>query len=301
MIIVKLKGGMGNQMFQYAFARALSLEKKMDLKLDISQFSDLKSYPDQVPRNYGLQIFNINEQFATKKDIKSYVPYSGAPVSKPGVFIKKGINKLAKTLNKKYLREPNMDKFDDSFLKDREMPSECYIDGLWISEKYFSSFADVIKKEFTYKFPLPEKEKKLAEYINQVDSVCVHVRRTDFLNDPRQITLPPELMYNGIEYLVKKAGIDPVIFVFSDDPKWCSENLKFNYKTIFINEENAGSDSNVHFQLMRQCHHFIISVSTFSWWAAWLADYPQKIVLHPHNYNSSDWSGKGWVDLSTIG
>ncbi|MDB5110924.1 MAG: hypothetical protein JWR67_2038 [Mucilaginibacter sp.] len=296
MIIVKLKGGMGNQMFQYAFARSLASKYNVDFKLDVSHFWDHKSLKE-VPREYGLHKFNIIEKIASKNEISKYVLFTDPPKNTAEIYIKKIVNKIYKRLNAKYVIEPDVDKYNEEVLK--EDPADRYFDGNWITEKYFTSIRDVIRKDFSFKYELPEEAKQIAEYISQVDSVCVHVRRTDFLNDVRQISISPEDINKGLTYL-KKRDISPVVFVFSDDPKWCRENLMFDYPAIFISEENAGSDADVHFQLMRLCHYFIISVSTFGWWAAWLSTYPNKVVLHPHNYNSTDWSAEGWIDLSTL-
>lgn len=296
MVIVKLRGGMGNQMFQYAFGRALAFKYKVDFKLDLSHFWDCK-FLNEAPREYVLHKFNIIEKIASKNEISKYVLFTDPPKNTAGLYIKKIVNKIYKRVNAKYVVEPDVDKYNEEVLK--QDPADHYFDGNWITEKYFTSIGHVIRKDFSFKYELPEEAKKMAEYISWVDSVCVHVRRTDFLNDVRQISISPEDINKGLAYL-SKLDISPVIFVFSDDTKWCKENLAFEYPTIFISEENAGADADVHFQLMRLCHYFIISVSTFGWWAAWLSTYTNKVVLHPHNYNSTDWPAEGWIDLSTL-
>ena len=152
MIIVKLMGGLGNQMFQYAAARRLAEVHKTTLKLDLTFLLDRAPRKDFIYRNYDLNIFNIQENFATPEEIKRC----------------------------KVIKEP-YSHFDKNLLN---APDNVYLEGYWQSEKYFKDIKQIIKKEFTFKSSLSEESKRLADKILSANSICLNVRRTDFVSDP---------------------------------------------------------------------------------------------------------------------
>ena len=274
MIIVQLSGGMGNQMFQYAFGRYLSLKHEVPLKLDLSVLLDRTPRPvgsTAVFREYDLSIFALEVDFAKRNDIpflfRSY--FSGKT--------KLLFNSLRSRLIPNSGKEIKNGRFDSSA---KLLGPNAYIEGHWQSEKYFSEIAAVICSDFKIKNPLSEKTQQLYKDIQNKTSVCVHVRRTDYLSISFHGTLGQEYYDKGIAYIAARTTID-YIYVFSDDIAWCKENLRFSFPVVFVEDIYAGEKSREHFALMMACTHFVIPNSSFSWWAAWLSTNPSKIVVAP--------------------
>ncbi len=238
MITVRLKGGLGNQMFEYAAGRAAALRSKTELLLDVSYF-DFK-LPGVTKREFSLDVFNIE-----------------------GKILKK------------------------SFLKFLFHKIFGCGDGYFQSPKYFEGFEDVIRKDFTLKEPLVGKSLALLEEIKNCASVGIHVRRGDYVGNKFHPTLDANYYKRGIEYIGGKSKIDKV-YVFSDDTEWCKQNLKFDYQMVFAGEEYAGRYGEGHLALMSACKNFVIANSSFSWWAAWLSENSQKVVVAPKNWFSDE-------------
>lgn len=281
MIITRLKGGMGNQMFQYALGRALSLKYATSLGLDVS-FYDPK-FPSR--RQYDLNIFNITGKILDKNEIPfKYRLFHNIKI----------LEKLVKHKGK-----------EKSFPFDPEVFSlkgNLYLDGYWQSPKYFAGFEEVIQKDFALKNPLRDNVKALAEEISNTKSLCIHVRRGDYVGNKAHEVITNEYYEKGIRYISGKTSIEK-IYVFSDDVEWCKNNLKFEFPTMFVGNEYAGEKGEEHMFLMSQCKNFIIANSSFSWWAAWLSNYKEKIIVCPKQWfpdvsiNTSDLIPSEWVKI----
>lgn len=266
MIITRLNGGLGNQMFQYAIGRKLSLLNKTVLKLDISDFKK------QNLRNYGLKHFNIIENIATPKEIsKTKTPYG---------FISKTIS----ALNKKILRKFNIG-FDPRVLNKKD---NTYLDGFWQSEKYFEDISDIIRQDFRLSRKMSHSAEIAYEKIKKTEiSVSVHIRRGDYVHNKKtgnyHGTCSLEYYKMATEKLSKKLGKNVTgkihLFIFSDDIYWVRKNLSFPYRTTFVS--NPSIPDYEELILMSKCKHHIIANSSFSWWGAWLNPDPQKIVIAP--------------------
>ncbi len=281
MIVAKLKGGLGNQMFQYAIGRALSLNYRVPLGLDTS-FYDMSSYPK---RQYDLGVFNIAGKVLSKNEI---------PALQRLVQKSKFLQKIIKHggTEKSFQFDPKI------FLRG----SDLYLDGYWQSPKYFTGLEDIIRRDFTLKGPLPENILVLGEEIKKTNSVCVHVRRGDYVGNKSHEVVTLEYYQKGIKYISEKTSIEK-IYVFSDDIKWCQENFSFEMPTMFVDESFAGWAGEGHMFLMSQCKNFVIANSSFSWWAAWLSNYKNKIVVCPlqwfpdRSINTSDLIPQEWVRI----
>ncbi len=287
MIVVRLQGGMGNQMFQYALGRVLAIKNSTELKLDTS-FFDIKTTPIRV---YDLDVFNITANIATKKDIP--VMYR--------LFNNKFIIKLISTF-KKITKNKGQEKcfsFDSNILSSG---SDMYIDGYWQSPKYFAGFEDVIRKDFTLKNPPAQNIQTLSEEIINNNSLCIHVRRGDYVGNKAHEVVDAEYYKKGIEQVSKMTTIEK-IYVFSDDIEWCKNNLKFEFPTMFVDESFAGAKGEGHMFLMSCCKSFIIANSSFSWWAAWLCNNLDKIVVCPKTWfpdstiDTSDLIPESWIRI----
>jgi hypothetical protein len=278
MITVKLKGGMGNQMFQYALGRVLSIKNKTDLKLDIS-FFDLK-LSNITKRNYDLDVFNIKAEVVKKNSITTYISFL--------------LRKIIRVSGK----EKNFS-FDAEILS---LGSNTCLEGYWHSPKYFAGFEDVIRKDFTPKNPLAQNIHHLMKEVENQNSVCIHVRRGDYVGNKYHEVVSNEYYERGIKYISGKTVIEK-IYVFSDDINWCRENLAFKTPAVFVGGEYVGIKGEGHMFLMSKCKSFIIANSTFSWWAAWLSNYPDKIVVCPKQWfgdasrATSDLIPDSWIQI----
>lgn len=281
-IIARLHGGLGNQLFQYAAARRLSLFHGTELKLDPSHF---------VHRSYSLHPFSIQENFATLEEVTCT---KGERRQGLHGYVLKLKERSKPYYHRSIFSERYLRPYDPNILKTQK---DVYLDGYWQSEKYFQDISDVIRREFTVRFPFDSLNKKIAEEIKQCESVSVHVRRGDY------VTSAAKNRFHGtcsLDYyatcvrLVAEEVKDPHFFVFSDDPQWVTENIHFNYPTRYVTH----NDATKHYEdlrLMMLCKHNVIANSSFSWWGAWLNSNPDKIVLAP-----SKWFNEAALDTRDL-
>lgn len=281
MIIVQLRGGLGNQLFQYALGRHLAFLNQTELKLDISLLNEVNSW---TYRTYSLNDFNIKATLATKDEINrlrgrwgGFVPFLGS---------------------QKAIVEPHFHFYAPVLsLKDA-----VYLDGYWQSEKYFIDIADVIREDLTPKVSGSDTYEVLKESITQCNAVSIHIRRGDYVTNSKANCYfkPCEAEYyqKAIQYLVKYIS-NPVFFVFSDDILWAKANFKIDFPTYFVEGNSAQED----LWLMASCGYQIIANSTFSWWGAWLNQQPDKIVIAPQTwfstkrFNTQDLLPETWIRL----
>lgn len=279
MIITRVKGGLGNQMFHYAAGRSLAHRLDTKLTMDLSWFSMIENI--DTPRHYELGCFNIKENFI-----------------KPGRFalVESRDNLKVQLYNyTKGLYKPRFSHFiegghtfNEDFL---ELKGNVCIEGWWQTEKYFKDIRPILLKEFSYKKTLSAKNQQILEQINTTSSVSLHVRRGDYAQNKHAKAFHGLMGLDYYEAAVKRVAKkvkEPHFFVFSDDPAWCKKNLKLGYPATYVSGNHDGSED---MRLMRECKHNILANSTFSWWGAWLNDNPDKIVIAP----------KKWFANSTVG
>lgn len=286
MKIVKFLGGLGNQMFQYAFYSALSKRHKK-VKADISGY---KNYP--LHNGFELEnIFNLDVKKAPTFKIKLYDP------SVRTWYIRKLRQILG--LKKAYQVEINPFFYYENILK-AEGPKLYW--GYWQNQNYFIDIEQEIRTAFQFKNKLSEKNQNLFQHICQSDSVSVHFRRGDYVGHESLGGLCSPNYYKEAINIMETKVKDPTFFIFSDEIEWCKSNLSLPPQTVFI-EGNNGTNSYVDMQLMSNCKHNIIANSSFSWWAAWLNQNPNKIVIAPSKWinddqlNDSDIIPKTWLKI----
>lgn len=286
MVIVKLTGGLGNQLFQYSAARRISYLYNLPLKLDISEFVQYKLH------NYSLMHLNIIEEIATQDEIAKF---------KPQNVLSKLSFKLVGKFNHIYARERHFH-FDPNILK---IDRAAYLEGYWQSEKYFLDIEAVVRKELLIK-TLPDYENKIMmNKIIDSDAVSLHIRRADYIANSATNafhgTCSLDYYYRAVEKVVEKIKY-PYFYIFSDDPSWALVNLKLKYPATFITHN--GPDKNYEdLRLMSLCRHSIIANSTFSWWGAWLCTNQDKVVIAPQNWfndqtiNTTDLIPPNWIRI----
>lgn len=272
MIVVRLSGALGNQMFEYAAGRSLALRNNTQLKLDASFYS-LNLEPKRI---YSLGTFKIKEDFASEDELEDLKVNENNPLRKyfPRLSAQMNFNHKPS-----HVREANL---KTSFLT---LPDNTYLDGYWQSEKYFKWIEKIIRREFEFKTPPVGLNARVLNAITHTNSVSIHIRRTDYLNSRSQklyYHCPESYFTNAVELVASRVN-QPKFYIFSDDPDWVKRNLKLKFPTTYIvnNSIDMGYED---LRLMSNCKHNIIVNSSFSWWGAWLNYHKNKIIIAPKKW-----------------
>ncbi|MFN3403734.1 MAG: alpha-1,2-fucosyltransferase [Cytophagaceae bacterium] len=276
MIVIKLKGGLGNQMFQYAFAKSLSEKYSVPFYLDHTFLEDKSFKKDFTFRDFELDVFNITNRRAESDQLKYFL--------KPSQFFPKLLFKLRKKIyGPLYVHEPAYKYNSDLMIvKDR-----IYFEGYFQSYKYFQQYQEAIRKDFTFQTSLIKEVNPLVEKIKSSVSVSVHFRRGDMANNKviNNVHGICDLEYyeKAIQYI--RANVNnPVFYFFSDEPEWIEKNFPLGDLQYHVIKGNSSNKSFLDMYLMSCCDHNVIANSTFSWWAAWLNDNKNKQVVAPKNW-----------------
>lgn len=295
MIVVKIMGGLGNQMFQYAMGRALSLRTNSELRLDLSWFAARGA--GDVNRPYELPSFNIVENIATEEELKSLKGYEHSIVRKLRTYSRHFVPLSWQS----HIQESHFH-FDPSILS---IKRDVYLSGYWQSERYFADFADVVRNDFTFHKPLAGENKSIVNEMLECSSVSIHIRRGDYVSIAENASFYEscslDYYYKGLAEINERHPRLHV-YVFSDDIEWARRNLKVAYPITFISH-NHGENAFEDMRLMSLCKHNIIANSTFSWWGAWLNQSPEKIVIAPERWfsrssqDTRDLLPDGWIKL----
>ncbi|MBN12512.1 MAG: alpha-1,2-fucosyltransferase [Opitutaceae bacterium] len=283
MVIVKIFGGLGNQLFQYAIGRALGLKNGVDVKYDVTNFKTGGFRKCELPN------FCIDGDLATRKDIRR-IQYSRVSLLRE---ISLAIRRKRPHYGKSFILEENFH-YSPQVLK---IKNDAYLSGYWQSYKYFKKYWDKISAEFNPKNSLCDTALKYKREISTCNAVSLHIRRGDYLTNERVN------MFHGlcsIDYyksaikVIKDDVLNPCFFVFSDDLEWAIENFSILEGVKFVKLPKATADYEEMF-LMSYCKHNIIANSTFSWWGAWLNRNAKKNVIAP-----SKWFTDPEIDTSDL-
>jgi hypothetical protein len=288
MIYTSIYGGLGNQMFQYATAKSISVARNVDFKIDTCKMNN----SNFITRNFLLNKFNISAQMAQIDEVFEFHnnKYFDFVLRK---LYQKNIKLTNKIFEKKYFH------FDKDLLSNQK----GYLDGYWQSFKYFENIRDILLKEFTLVQELNFENKLILNQINESNSVSIHIRRGDYVKDKKNekiyAVFGMEYYEDAIFYLIKTIQ-NPSFFVFSDDLEWASKNLDLKNATFV--DVNATQNPANDLILMSCCKHNIIANSTFSWWSAWLNKNAQKVVIAPKRWmstidNLDDLYPQNWIRL----
>ncbi len=273
-IMIRLMGGLGNQMFQYATLRTQMIKYKQD------GIISLKGITNKTHNVYCLNHFNIDKNITivNKESIKSklnylfYGFYCVFLVKRKNGF--KIIQKIQPLLNK-----IGMYCVPDGFVElSKSNTTNNVMVGYYQSLHYFNEYKDVIKKELKVVDPILDKNKNLLAEIEKNNSICVHIRRGDFVGTNHQIC--DEAYYLKAESIIREKVKNPKFYIFSDDLEWVKEHIRFTSKVYYVEGNNNYED----LRLMYSCKHFIISNSSFSWWAQYLTDNEKRITIAPKKW-----------------
>lgn len=296
MIIIQLRGGLGNQMFQYALGRRLETLDGQDVRYDLAGFEG-----DFYGRSYALGCFDVAVRFAEPGDVESVLADANRLNGAQRV-----IRRLLRWRIGRYgLITERGYGFDASVLNLR---SGACLRGYWQSEKYFTPVANRVRSDFTLKPDLQARlDASTLEGIAGTNSVGVHVRHqygrsADGRVDPAAFafhgTLPMGYYHAAFGEMTKRVR-NPRFFVFSDDIDWCRANLRADAPLQFVASRHDFED----LWLMRLCKHQITANSSFSWWAAWLNGSPHKVVVAPKAWvtdagiDTADVCPAGWLRI----
>jgi hypothetical protein len=282
MIIAKITGGLGNQLFQYAVGKAVADFHQVELKLDITAY---RTYT--LHNGCRLELFDITADIATDKEI---LQFKGS-----NSFFSKILRKIGMFQKSSYYSEKQRTIFDQNVFSffDR------YLDGYWQNEQYFLGIREKLIVELKSSNPISSNAIEYQSKINYTNSISLHVRRGDYLNHSEIGVLDVSYYQKAVKYLSDIIE-NPVFFVFSNDLEWCYKNFEFiEGNCIFVENTKSEIDDLV---LMSLCKHNIVANSSFSWWGAWLNNNVDKIVVAPKkwmavNPNEYKWVPNNWVEL----
>lgn len=272
MIVCQLMGGLGNQMFQYAFGLSLSKKYNQDLVVDLSYLQKRNLGPLFVYRDYDLDVFELSPNFNT-----------------PIIDIEISERKF---------------EYDEELISDIEnnLDKNILFKGQYQSYKYFDEY--FIRKSFQFSDKVESSNPytlSLLENIKSSNSVMINVRRSDYLNTDFHGVYGMDYINSAVKIIESKIE-NPKYFIFSDDIDWCVENIDLPNMTI-VNHFYKGPKFSHYLQLMMNCKHFIIPNSSFAWWSAWLSKSPDKIVIAPKRWfnrddiNTNDLIPESWIRI----
>lgn len=269
MVIVRIYEGLGNQLFQYAYARALNLSTKQKVFLDFRETGSREDEKKLTPRACGLKNFRIALPVCT--NVEHFYPY----INNYKMIEKIKTWPMQKCIPYKYFSQ-SIPLYEERLM---DLKGNWYLQGWFQDGRYFQSYADIIKREI-----MPKKKIKISSELKRIihlkNTVSIHFRRSDFKKNRN--TLPVTYYYNAMRYMQNVAD-DPFWIIFSDDIDWVKKNIDFGRGCYFLSEKENLKDYE-ELMVMSCCKNHIIANSTYSWWGAWLGRNQNKIVVGPNKW-----------------
>jgi len=270
MIIVKVWGGLGNQLFLYALYRGLQ-ENGKEAKLDISSYKFIKAHGS----GYLIPVVfeNTRNEYAAPGECRRLAVYQSD-------LFHRALRRYG--INKKTFVSQSRDYGSCAYSPEVLSLENAYLEGFFQSERYFGHIRDLLRRELVFR--VPERYPNIyRESIMASNAVSIHVRRGDYLKNgyKRRLVFTTEYYKNAVAYIKEKVA-DPVFYVFSDELDWCREYFAgYGGSFCFVQQkEEAWFDM----YLMSLCKHNIIADSSFSWWGAWLNRHDYRLVLYPEGW-----------------
>ncbi|GHT52312.1 alpha-1,2-fucosyltransferase [Bacteroidia bacterium] len=271
--IIKISGGLANQMIQYAFGVALEKCTGIQTVYDTAWFGNTKR--QQTVRSFGLSVFNIPDRV--------FILFK-----KPSFLVR-----LVSKYHRIRQRSRHWNDFDPKLL---QLPAGMnYISGYFQNERYLDLVKDTLAERFTLKKPLNGENLRLLNDIQKTTSVSIHVRRGDYIKFSDTYPVCSPEYYRQAMQIIESRVPSPHYFLFSDDIAWCKTHIKAD-KPLTIVDVNSGENGYLDMELMKNCRHNIIANSSFSWMATYLNPNPDKIVIAPQA-----WIKKNGEILPNIG
>jgi hypothetical protein len=276
LIIIRIKGGLGNQLNQYATALSLAYKYNGRIKLELS-FFDIEEHAS----DFGLKYLNFNYDVSNQREISKLVAFKQGRAN--------SLEKLVYGIKNQYFKKIKKTFIEDGFgykpsrsILDAKPP--VFIDGWCQKEAYFHSIRNQLKIIYKPKRELSGSAKKYLKTIKSTNSVSIHIRRGDYLKNNTFKTLSLSYYKKGIE-IIKQNVVQPEFYLFSDDLEWVKQKFSWlSNSTIveIIEDEGKGNPVFIEdFTLMKYCKFNIIANSSFSWWASYLNENHSNLVLSP--------------------
>lgn len=293
MIVSRLIGGLGNQMFQYAVARALADRIGGEVELDASEFANYTVH------RYALDAMRVRARLRA-------VPATEADESQPGPLARKVMALWRRVAPARPHALPTYR--ERSFAFDPGVQAQrppVRLEGYWQSEKYFRDAADAIRRDFTMLAEPDAANRSMQQRMQRTCAVSLHVRRGDYVTNPTAAayhgSCSPEYYRHAVDYIAGSCG-PLTLFVFSDDQEWVRQNMQFAHPVVHV-DCNPPARGAWDMHLMKHCRHHVVANSSFSWWGAWLNHSPDKIVVAPRRWftdpaiDTSDLIPSTWVRI----
>lgn len=278
MRIVKIKGGLGNQMFQYSYACLLKKILNDDVKIDMTSFNEIINDSIRRPR---LLKMNVVLPMADDYDISKVClfKHNGNPLSyKYRIKIY-----LENILNSKYYFEKSR-----AYVNPSEINNFLYFDGYWQSWRYVDAIWEDLKKEFVSNYEIHKSTQKMIDEVSSVNSVFIGIRKGDYSAEANHYGFFGNVYFQKAMDYISERVESSIYYVFSNDIPWVKENIDFSNRTVFFREPKDIIDDFEDLLIMAACKHSIIVNSTYHWWGARLNDNPNKIVIAPQKWFFDD-------------
>ncbi len=286
MIVTHIFGGLGNQLFQFAFGKALAARLGVELRIDTRYFD--RPRPDELClHHFSIQTPEVERRGLPPMRHDGLLPYlAGKLRGHRWTMFREtslGYDPAAETLG------------DNTYLK-----------GYWQTELYFRDHADLVRAHLQVVTPPTDENRQVMDEQDSCYPVSLHVRRGDYVSNPKfnatHGTCDLDYYRRAADLIVERTRCEPVFFAFSDEPDWVRENLKLPYPMRIVSH-NGPEHNYEDIRLMSRCRHHIIANSSFSWWGAWLNPDPDKIVIAPRRWfadpgmQKHDLVPEGWITL----
>lgn len=284
MIIIRFQGGIGNQLFQYALYKELEYLGK-DVYADLSIFNRIEE-----PRKFELHKLGIRIREAKVEEVWRMCP--------PGKSLFARVKKNT-VCRKRFIKEKNSYLFDSRFLE----YDNKYLIGYWQTEKYFEDVVQQLRGEINFMPPTDEKNMAILKKIHSTNSISVHMRFGDYVNNPIYDNICTDRYYLAAIEEMRMIHEDAVFYVISDDTEKAREVLnRDDYEYV---DWNRGDNSYYDMYLISQCRHNILANSSFSWWGTWLNENEDKMVIAPsvwvNGTRTDDVVSNSWIKISPKG
>lgn len=299
--IVRLSGGVGNQLFQYALGRALSLRHGQELVLDVSSYDNQN--PREAQRRFSLSPFNIAGRLAIPSDFKEI----GLPAASDNRLFARLQRKAVRILESRLSLSERKIVIEPTFYfvpEILDIRGDVFLAGVWQSPRYFNDFSEQIRRDITLKNDLSEKGRSLSELMQSTESVSIHIRRGDQVSDPhlaQKQGLLTEQYYSAARDHFNNKSRKHRFFIFSDEIDWVKANLDFGEDAVYVSE--YGLTDYEELILMARCKHNVVAKSSYSWWGAWLNRNADKTVIVPKQrfgtlqLDDRDLTPEGWLRM----
>lgn len=292
MIISRLTGGVGNQLFQYAIGRRQASLHNTELYLDLAEFEANPDELEHVPREYELGHFNVKAKIASKELVAEFLWRARSNALR---------QRVRRLISPRYYYNEEL---TPAVLA---MKAPAYLEGYWQSEDYFLDARGALLDEIKPASTLDDRNLTLLSDMGRANAVAVHVRRGDYVDNASAAKRHGTCSigyYNEALARIRRSVINPVFYVFSDDMDYARKHIDLPIETSWI-QHNSGRESYKDLVLMSNCRHFVIANSSFSWWGAWLSHYSGKIVIAPKQWfrdpgkqaGSSRLVPEGWIRI----